>query len=57
MRDLATANNLFDAYRLHHPKGRATTNRSAPGTCRRLDRIYVSPDWVDLFHDHKIWAP
>ncbi|SGY53342.1 BQ5605_C006g03749 [Microbotryum silenes-dioicae] len=57
MRDLATANNLFDAYRLHHPKGRATTNCSAPGTCRRLDRIYVSPDWVDLFHDHKIWAP
>ncbi|SGY32001.1 BQ5605_C002g01301 [Microbotryum silenes-dioicae] len=69
MRDLATANNLFDAYRLHHPKGRveareqsrafqrATTNRSAPGTCRRLDRIYVSPDWVDLFYDHKIWAP
>ncbi|SGY12609.1 BQ5605_C011g06555 [Microbotryum silenes-dioicae] len=56
MRDLATANNLFDAYRLHHPKGRATTNHSAPGTCRRLDRIYVSPDWVDLFHDHKIWA-
>ncbi|SGZ28392.1 BQ5605_C027g10327 [Microbotryum silenes-dioicae] len=41
MRDLATANNLFDAYRLHHPKGRATTNRSAPGTCRRLDRIYA----------------
>ncbi|SGZ14487.1 BQ5605_C029g10597 [Microbotryum silenes-dioicae] len=57
MRDLATANNLFDVYRLHHPKGRATTNRSAPGTCHRLDRIYVSPDWVDLFHDHKIWAP
>ncbi|SCV70957.1 BQ2448_3719 [Microbotryum intermedium] len=57
MRDLATANNLSDVYRLHHPKGRDTTNRSAPGTCRRLDRIYVSPDWVDLFHDHKIWAP
>ncbi|SGY12331.1 BQ5605_C011g06470 [Microbotryum silenes-dioicae] len=57
MRDLDTANNLFDAYRLHHPKGRAMTNRSAPGTCRRLDCIYVSPDWVDLFHDHKIWAP
>ncbi|SCV74677.1 BQ2448_7706 [Microbotryum intermedium] len=57
MRDLVTANNLSDVYRLHHPKGRNTTNRSAPGTCRRLDRIYVSPDWVDLFHDHKIWAP
>ncbi|SCV73077.1 BQ2448_7002 [Microbotryum intermedium] len=57
MRDLVTANNLSDVYRLHHPKGRHTTNRSAPGTCRRLDRIYVSPDWVDLFHDHKIWAP
>ncbi|SGY96826.1 BQ5605_C035g11364 [Microbotryum silenes-dioicae] len=57
MRNLATANNLFDAYRLHHPKGRATTNHSAPGTCRRLDRIYVLPDWVNLFHDHKIWAP
>ncbi|SCV68471.1 BQ2448_592 [Microbotryum intermedium] len=57
MRDLATANNLSDVYRLHHPKGHDTTNRSAPGTCRRLDRIYVSPDWVDLFHDHKIWAP
>ncbi|SCZ87368.1 BZ3500_MvSof-1268-A1-R1_Chr2-2g04834 [Microbotryum saponariae] len=56
MRDLATANNLFDVHRLHHPKGRDTTNRSAPGTCRRLDRIYVSPDWIDLFHDHKIWA-
>ncbi|SDA02495.1 BZ3501_MvSof-1269-A2-R1_Chr12-3g03639 [Microbotryum saponariae] len=57
MRGLATANNIFDVYRLHHPKGRDMTNRSAPGTCRRLDRIYVSPDWVDLFHDHKIWAP
>ncbi|SCV70671.1 BQ2448_3433 [Microbotryum intermedium] len=57
MRDLVTANNLSDVYRLHHPKGRHTTNRSAPGTCRRLERIYVSPDWVDLFHDHKIWAP
>ncbi|SCV71852.1 BQ2448_4546 [Microbotryum intermedium] len=57
MRDLVTANNLSDVYRIHHPKGRHTTNRSAPGTCRRLDRIYVSPDWVDLFHDHKIWAP
>ncbi|SCZ89107.1 BZ3500_MvSof-1268-A1-R1_Chr1-1g00960 [Microbotryum saponariae] len=57
MRDLATANNFFDVYRLHHPKGRDTTNRSALGTCRRLDRIYVSPDWIDLFHDHKIWAP
>ncbi|SCV74983.1 BQ2448_8012 [Microbotryum intermedium] len=57
MRDLVTANNLSDVYRFHHPKGRHTTNRSAPGTCRRLERIYVSPDWVDLFHDHKIWAP
>ncbi|SCV71373.1 BQ2448_2961 [Microbotryum intermedium] len=57
MRDLVTANNLSDVYRLHHPKERHTTNRSAPGTCRRLDRIYVSPDWVDLFHDHKTWAP
>ncbi|SCZ95721.1 BZ3500_MvSof-1268-A1-R1_Chr8-1g09753 [Microbotryum saponariae] len=57
MRDLAIPNNLSDVYRFHHPKGRATTNRSAPGTCRCLDRIHVSPDWVDLFRDHKIWAP
>ncbi|SCV72881.1 BQ2448_27 [Microbotryum intermedium] len=41
MRDLVTANNLSDVYRLHHPKGRHTTNRSAPGTCRRLQRIYI----------------
>ncbi|SCV71283.1 BQ2448_2871 [Microbotryum intermedium] len=48
MRDLVTANNLSDVYRLHHPKGGDTTNR-----CPIARRLWaaVSPSLHLVFGD------
>ena len=57
MRNLLLTHALTDVYRKLHPNKRCVTNDPGGGrTKRRLDRIYVSADYVDLIKRSSSWT-